>query len=411
MRHFTIGALATLLVCALVAPAYADDTAPKAKGMAADTNGDGKLSYDEAKAHSPKFTEERFKTLDANADGFLTRDEMPKKRAAKTTDGTPSPDANANKRSANKPGLFERADADNDGKLTFDEVSSAAPKFTKERFDKVDKNADGAITKEELAAAHPPAQAPGAKLMAADANQDGKVTLEEITAKAPNFPEQRFKKLDANADGFLTKEEVATAAPPSPPSPVAASSTPAPSANEKFKQADADKNGEVTYDEAKIVVPDMTQDQFSRMDRNADGVITPDETPKPGNGPAAGPKGESVMQLAKRADSDMNGKVTYDEMKKVATDMTQERFNQLDTNKDGVLSMEDRQQGGKPGKGDTAPRENAIQKLQAADSNGDGKVTLEEAQTAKPGYPKEAFDKFDTNKDGTITKEDLPAGN
>ena len=36
-------------------------------------------------------------------------------------------------------------------------------------------------------------------------------------------------------------------------------------------------------------------------------------------------------------------------MSKVAPNMTQERFNQIDTNKDGVLTMEDRAKGGKEG--------------------------------------------------------------
>ena len=345
MRHRTIWVLTALIAYALAVPALADDTAQKTKAKA---------------------------------------------------------------KPSNKAGLFDRADSNKDGRLTFDEVSAVAPKFTKDRFDKLDQNADGSVTKEEFAAMRQKSQGAGSRLMAADANNDGKLTLEEITTKAPKYPAQRFTQLDANKDGFLTSDELpkpaapAAAAPSTPPP-----STPADGAN-KFKQADADKNGEVSFAEAQSAIPGFTQDQFNRLDKNRDGVITPDETPRAGAGVGAPPKGEPILQLAKRADTDQNGKVTYDEMKKVATGMTQERFNQLDTNKDGVLSMEDRQQGGKPGKGDPAARANAIRKLLAADSNSDGKVTLDEAQAAKPGYPKEAFDKFDTNKDGVISAEDQP---
>ncbi|MFA6241877.1 MAG: hypothetical protein WC655_13165 [Candidatus Hydrogenedentales bacterium] len=310
-----------------------------------------------------------------------------------------------------KPSLFQRADANSDGKLTFEEVSAAAPKFTKERFDKVDKNSDGVLTQEEMAAIRQQVEgAAGSRLMAADANQDGKVTLEEITAKAPNFPAERFNKLDANKDGALTQDELSKGAPTAKTQPASATVDPAPAPGdgEKFKQADVDKNGEVTFDEAKAVVPELTQEKFTAMDKNADGVITPDEAPNTSRAPAKGQ--EPVMQLAKRADVDQDGKVTFEEMSKVAPNMTQERFNQIDTNKDGVLTMEDRAKGGKEGKGgDPAARANAVKKLQSADANGDGKVTFEEALAAKPGYPKEAFDKFDTNKDGVISAEDLPS--
>ena len=42
----------------------------------ADTNHDGKLSYDEFKAAHEKHMEERFKKMDTNGDGFVDETEM-----------------------------------------------------------------------------------------------------------------------------------------------------------------------------------------------------------------------------------------------------------------------------------------------------------------------------------------------
>lgn len=46
----------------------------------ADTNKDGKLSYDESKAFQEKRMQERFKKMDANNDGFVDKDEVRKGR-------------------------------------------------------------------------------------------------------------------------------------------------------------------------------------------------------------------------------------------------------------------------------------------------------------------------------------------
>jgi Ca2+-binding EF-hand superfamily protein len=239
----------------------------------------------------------------------------------------------------------------------------------------------------------------------ADANKDGKLTFEEISAAAPKITKERFDKIDKNHDGFITLEEFQAMRPQGAQAAAVAGPGPRPGAGggDMFKHADADANGEVTFDEATKAFPNLTKERFAQIDKNGDGVLTADEAPK--GRPQGGPGG-NIVQLAQRADTDHNGKVTFEEMSKAAPDMTQERFKALDRNKDGVLSQEDRG-GGQRGTGGEG-KANAIKKLMEADKNGDGKVTYDEVVIAKPGYPKEAFDRFDTNKDGVITTEDLP---
>jgi len=58
------------------------------------------------------------------------------------------------------------------------------------------------------------------------------------------------------------------------------------------------------------------------------------------------------------------------------------------------------------GKGDRAQK--MQERLKAADKNGDGKISREEAAASLPRLAKH-FDEIDTNKDGFITKEEMKA--
>lgn len=75
--------IAALFALSLAAPAFAqteppadfDEAAWQAEWKAGDTDGDGKLSRDEAKAGNANITDEVFDQIDTDGDGFISPDE------------------------------------------------------------------------------------------------------------------------------------------------------------------------------------------------------------------------------------------------------------------------------------------------------------------------------------------------
>ena len=103
---------------------------------AADTNGDGLISREEAQASLPGLAG-RFDAIDLNKDGQLSADEL---QAARGTFRTARGEG------------WKKWDANGDGKLSREEVASA-PRLS-QQFDAIDTNHDGFLTVEELRAAH-----------------------------------------------------------------------------------------------------------------------------------------------------------------------------------------------------------------------------------------------------------------
>jgi Ca2+-binding EF-hand superfamily protein len=107
------------------------------KLRAADTNGDGLISRQEAAA-LPMIAK-NFDAIDANHDGQLSKDELKAYFQAKRQEGAAA--------------WFKKVDTDGDGRISKAEAQANAPRLAA-HFDQIDTNGDGYITPEELAAAH-----------------------------------------------------------------------------------------------------------------------------------------------------------------------------------------------------------------------------------------------------------------
>lgn len=304
---------------------------------------------------------------------------------------------------------FMRADTNGDGAVTFEELSALRPNLRRERFDLLDSNNDGVLTSADASAGRGRARHPGnggGFLREADANGDRQVTFDELAAVRPQVTRERFARLDRNGDGVLTPaDRRGGQGPDGRPR----------GHGPGYREADTDGDGQVTFEELKARRPQLTRERFDRMDRNGDGALSRADRPE-GRGPGGyghgerrghgGPGGDRGHMLQK-ADADKDGKVTFEEFSDFRIEGTRERFDRLDTNNDGALTPEDirhtarhRPNGdrGRPGPG--------AARLRAADTNGDGDITYEEALAAIPELRGSMFERMDRNGDGVLNEAD-----
>lgn len=138
----------TLAMAALLAgPAMAGDSptsdAPGSHGlMRADTNGDGKISKEEAATLHDKVQGDWFAKTDTDGDGYLTQEEIKQARATRRD----------HRRGEMKDRMVERfkeADANSDGQISLDEAQAKMPRVA-ERFSALDTDKNGLLSKEEL---------------------------------------------------------------------------------------------------------------------------------------------------------------------------------------------------------------------------------------------------------------------
>jgi hypothetical protein len=138
------------------------------------------------------------------------------------------------------------------------------------------------------------------------------------------------------------------------------------------------------------------------LDKNGDGYIDSADRPAPQPDPRM-----QFRLLLQNGDANADGVVTYDEAVVAIPSLTQEQFNEMDRNGDGVLSLSDAPTSPVPV--DSKSRIALLQAFVRADTNGDGVLDYTEIAVAFPDAPSELLAELDTNSDGAISRAEIEA--
>ena len=111
-----------------------------------------------------------------------------------------------------------------------------------------------------------------------------------------------------------------------------------------------------------------------------------------------------------RADTDGDGRVSRAEAAAAGSERSGEWFDKIDLNKDGYITQDEMKQAREARHGMHADmREKMEQRFKEADTNGDGQLSLDEAQSKMPRLA-ERFSALDTDKNGLLSKEEIRNG-
>lgn len=245
--------------------------------------------------------EETFKRLDTNGDGKLTVDEAPDQGRRMVA------------------AILERSGKGRDGSLTMQEFQTAVTQFNRAqqngRPDGGDKRPEGDRPIQDGAMRRPgdgdrPTNGGPAFLRILDTNHDGRLTRDEL-AKAVVL----LERLDQNHDGALDGRELFGPPPGSQGSMDQPRQSGGRDSSDRPRRPESDQpegkpeaartSQQTQTDRGRRPNNENPEESFSKMDRDKDGAISKEEAP------------ERLKQNFDRVDSNKDGKITLDELRKI----------------------------------------------------------------------------------------------
>jgi Ca2+-binding EF-hand superfamily protein len=384
---------------------------PKIAISKRDNDGDGRVGRDEWKESG-----ETFAKIDANLDNFLTIDEFSayfstlegsgnsKKKAVKGK-GAPS-------KSRNPKTVIKNMDTDGDGKLTRGEWTGQ-----KKYYNQIDANGDGHLTLTELTVHYASlANSGGGK------NSGAKGKAKKSKTKKTKNPKTMVKNMDKDGDGLIDREEwtgqaafydkidtdrdarltiaelTVHLAALAKSKDGKKSGTKGKDPKSMIKKMDADDDGLLAREEWT-----GEKDKFDQFDADQDGRLTAEEIAA---GLAAAAESKKMEPkdpeaMIKKFDTDGDSLLTREEWKGKA-----EAYDKMDADRDAHVTLAEltahlaTAQDSKDGK----PKD-PNEMIKKMDTDGDGLLARKEWKAEK-----DKFDQFDANRDGSLTAEEIAAG-
>lgn len=286
-----------------------------------------------------------FKDFDADGDGHITRSEA---SALRKDLGLTYPEMKE---------IFDAADQNQDNKINKEEWEKAGVAYSPSEHEDIDFDHYGKETK-QVSGIGPLSF----DFAALDADKDGRISKDEVASYIDNWVTQvrstaltLFDVVDRNHDGFLTREEFDKAGQNYDEDNLGGEVV---DNTRMVQQMDKDSDGSVCADEAAMRMSPSQRDAFLRyFDINHDGCVTPKEL--------------SSAPTFEQLDTDGDGKISMNEAEEFGTQLgvPVERMAQLmeevDTNGDGSLSKEEFKRAGHVRSGpDVGDKDNLAEEME-----------------------------------------------